>query len=163
MILALKKLEDCDILLVDRWLQQAHIKKWYDIPGECTVDDWLDEIKARKDAFAFLNHFIVLNTDKPIGFCQYYKCADSPEEDWGALPLEGAYCIDYFIGEVGYLGKGFGTKTIQTLVDTIFSLADARCVVADVDKDNIASARALLSAGFKMYDAERFRYIHYGQ
>ena len=81
------------------------------------------------------------------------------DEDWGELPLEGAYCIDYLIGEEAYLGRGFGKGIVSLLVKKIFSLPDARIVAADVDDDNKASAGALLSSGFELFDADRYRYI----
>ena len=81
------------------------------------------------------------------------------DEDWGELPLEGAYCIDYLIGEEAYLGKGLGKESITRLVSEIFSFPDAKRVAADVDPNNKASEKALLSSGFMLFDAARHRYI----
>ena len=157
-MLALRLLNDNDLPLVESWLNKAHIKRWYDIPGVCSIDDWIAEIKERHDEFQFLTHLIALDKGHPIGFCQYYKCVDS-DEDWGMLPLEGAYCIDYLIGEQSYLGKGFGKGIITQLVAEILSKPDTLCVVADIDPENIASEKALLASGFVLFDVERNRYI----
>ena len=69
--LKLRLLDDSDISLVECWLNKEHIKKWYDIPPVCTVDDWLSEIKNRNNGFGFITHFIALLEEIPIGFCQY--------------------------------------------------------------------------------------------
>jgi hypothetical protein len=42
---------------------------------------------------------------KPIGFCQYYLCAQADEDDYNIFPKDGTYSIDYLIGEIEYLGK----------------------------------------------------------
>jgi len=157
-MLELRLLNNDDLSLVENWLNKEHVKKWYNIPGECSIDDWISEIKGRNDEFQFLTHLIVLHEGHPIGFCQYYKCVDS-DEDWGALPLTGAYCIDYLIGEESSLGKGLGKESITQLVNKIFSLPDAKRVVADIDEENKASIKALLASGFVLFDAERYRYI----
>ena len=158
-MLELRKLEDRDIPLVEAWLNKEHVKKWYEIPHMgITIDDWMHEIKERNGEFSWLTHLIAMWQGCPIGLCQYYKCADR-DEDLGALPLEGSYGIDYLIGEESFLGKGLGKGIISLLVDTIFSFPDAQRVTADIDKDNKASEKALLSCGFILSDAEHSRYV----
>lgn len=158
-MLELRALCDNDIPLVESWLNKKHVKRWYEIPHlEVTINDWMTEIKERNVRFQWLTHLIVLCQGYPIGLCQYYKCVDS-DEDFGILPLVGSYGIDYLIGEEAYIGKGLGKGMIILLVDKIFSLQDAQIVTADIDKDNKASEKALLSCGFTLLDAERSRYI----
>ena len=157
-MLWLKLLEDSHLPLVESWLNKDHVKRWYDIPGECSIEDWIAEIKDRNGEFQFLTHLIALHEGNPIGFCQYYKCVDS-DEDWGPLPLEGSYCIDYLIGEESYIGKGFGKGLINQLVNEIFLKPEAVRVAADIDEENIASEKALLASGFVLFDVQRNRYV----
>ncbi len=99
-MLELRKLEDKDITLVERWLNTPHVKRWYEIPHlGVSIDDWMTERKERHEEYKWLTHLIVVWQGCPIGMCQYYKCADSLEEDFGTLLLKGAYGIDYLIGE----------------------------------------------------------------
>ncbi|MCL2819685.1 MAG: acetyltransferase [Oscillospiraceae bacterium] len=147
----LKPLDDDDISLAEKWLNKKHVKKWFDIP-ECSLDDWLYEMRERKSEFKFLNHFIVLAEATPIGFCQYYRCSDALEDWYGDVPLQGTYSIDYFIGEEDYLGKGYGKAMINTLISKIFSLPDAERILVETDKNNIESINTLLSIGFN-YDS----------
>ena len=157
-MLKLRLLSDADVPVVESWLNSEHVKKFFDVPGVCSIDEWMYEIKNREGDFQFLTHLIAAWDDYPIGFCQYYKCADS-DEDWGALPLEGAYCIDYLIGEKSYLGKGLGKEILAKLVERIFSLPNAACVVGDIDTDNKISEKTLLASGFTLFDANHNRYI----
>lgn len=158
-MLELRLLKDEDISLVKIWLNKEHIKKWYEIPHlGVTLDDWIFEIKERNGEFKWLTHLIATWEGKPIGLCQYYKCSDS-DEDFGVLPVKGSYGIDYLIGEEAYLGKGLGKGIITLLVEKIFSFPDAERVTADIDKDNQASEKSLLSCGFTLIDAEHSRYV----
>lgn len=153
-------LEDGDISLVEQWLNKDHVKRWYDIPEqEVSIDDWLYELKERHGEFHWLNHLIVMNQDTPIGMCQYYKCKDSVDEDFGSLVIENSYGIDYLIGEKDYLGKGIGKEMIEQLVKRILELPDAQRVTADIDNENLASKNVLLSCGFKMLDEDGSRYV----
>ena len=141
--LVLRPFEDRDMPLVESWLRQDHVRPWYQDPNA-----WLLELRERHGAFSFLRHFIVEAHGSPIGFCQYYACADADEEDYRALPREGTYSIDYLIGDNRFLGRGLGRAIVRTLAETIFSLPDARRIAVKPDPENLASRNALLSAGF---------------
>lgn len=155
----LELLGDNDISLVEVWLNKEHVKRWYEIPSlGIAIDDWLTEIKERNGDFRWITYLIALWQGRPIGFCQYYKCVDS-DEDYGTLPLTGSYGIDYLIGEESYLGKGLGKRMITFLVDKIFAFPDAQRVTADIDNENKASRKVLLSCGFVLLDAGGSRYV----
>lgn len=156
----LRLLNDSDIPLIESWLHKEHVKRWYAIPSlGITIDDWISEIKEHKGKFQWITYLIVLCQSQPIGMCLYYKCMDSRGEDFGTLPLAGSYGIDYLIGEESYLGKGLGKEMITLLLDNIFSLQDAQRVTADIDKNNKASEKTLLSCGFELLAAGSSRYV----
>lgn len=158
-MLELRELKDSDIPLIEKWLNKDHVKKWYVIPHMgVTLDDWMMEIKERNRKFNWLHHFIVVYDGEAIGLCQYYKCIDSDEE-FGDLVVEGAYGIDYLIGEESCIGKGVGKQMIKALMEKIFSLPDALRITADIDENNKASEGVLLSCGFVLFDSVESRYV----
>lgn len=159
-MLELRLLEDNDIEMIERWLNKEHVKRWYEIPHlNITIDDWMGEIAERNGEFKWLTYLIALWQGKPIGLCQYYKCADSLDEDFGTLEIAGSYGIDYLIGEEDYLGKGLGKGIVFLLVKKLFSFPDAQRVTADIDKENRASEKTLLSCGFSLIDDRLSRYV----
>ena len=161
-MLRFRSLNDEDISLVEAWLNKQHVKKWFEIPRlGVSINDWIYELKERNGEFKWLTHLIVLWEERPIGLCQYYKCEDSMDEDFGTLPIAGSYGIDYFIGEEACLGKGLGKEMITSLVDTVFSFPDAQRVTADIDLANKASERTLLSCGFELLEDRGSRYVLY--
>ena len=142
-LLKIRVFEDNDIILMKTWLNKEHVRKWYEDPN-----DWLTEIYRRFDKFSFVNHFIALYDNKPIGFCQYYTCADANETWYGDIPLAGSYSIDYLIGEENYLGKGIGKAIIDLLVKEVFSLNEAQRIIVLPEIENTASCKSLLANGF---------------
>lgn len=159
-MLEFRLLNDNDIPTVEIWLNKEHVKRWYEIPHlGVSINDWIYELKSRNEEFKWLTHLIVLWQGFPIGLCQYYRCEDSADEDFGTLPITGSYGIDYLIGEEAYLGKGLGREMITLLVNKILSLPNALRVTADIDRDNKASENTLLSCGFTLLDPEKSRYV----
>jgi RimJ/RimL family protein N-acetyltransferase len=159
-MLELRTLEDRDVPLVEAWLEKEHVKPWYEVPElGVSLDDWKYEISERNGEFCWITYLIATWNGSPFGFCQYYKCADSADEDFGRLPIEGSYGIDYMIGEEAYLGKGLGKAMIAMLAERIFTLPDAARVTAEIDTENAGSKHALLSCGFRLVEGALDRYV----
>ena len=152
-MLILRVFEDDDLQLLDKWLHKEYVKKWFEVPDICTIEDWLHEVKNRNGEFKWIRYFIVLNEECQVGFCIYYKCVDAKEDWYGDISLDGVYSMDYLIGEEEYLGKGIGNEMIETLMKMIFSHEDAKKIIVRVDKENKASCGVLLSNGF-VYDKD---------
>lgn len=139
----LKVFQDEDVDLLSNWLRRDYILKWYHDPEE-----WLREVKSRHDEFCWIKHFIVLENERPIGFCQYYLFSNSGENWNGDIPMEGTYSIDYLIGDMACLGKGIGKQIVELLEKEIFVIDDARRIIVQPEQDNAASCNTLLASGF---------------
>lgn len=149
----LRPIEDEDIKQLEIWLNQEYILKWYN-----DADEWLNEIRERNGKFSFLNHFIVMKNDDPIGFGQYYDCFDAQEEWYSVNKPKEFFSIDYFIGERNCLRKGYGKIIVELLMNEIRKLAPEAKIVVQPDNENLASCKALLANGF-IYDKEKDYYI----
>ncbi len=64
MQLTLTPVQDSDIELLSEWLHKDYILQWYH-----DADEWIHEMKEREGNCNFLSHYIVLESDKPIGVC----------------------------------------------------------------------------------------------
>jgi len=146
-------MENEDVPLMEDWLKKTYILEWYVHP-----DDWLHEIKERRGEFCFIRHFITMIGRKPVGFCQYYRCSDAMEDWYGDISLDGAFSIDYLIGEEEYLGKGYGKATVLHLTETVFSLQDAKRILVQPDPENQASCRTLMACGFTYDEKNKLFY-----
>ena len=147
--MVLRPLEEGDVPLVALWLNRDPLREWFGDP-----EDWLSEIREREGRFSFLHHFVALLGEDPVGFCQYYRCADADEEVYRSFPREGTYSVDYGLGDAACLGKGLGRELVRCLSERVLSLPDARRIVVAPDRENEASRRTLLRCGFVL-DEER--------
>ena len=141
--MTLRKFAAEDVPIFKEWLQREHIKKWYTEP-----EDWIAEVTMRQEDFSWISHFIVVDENRRIGFCQYYKTIDANEACYADLPQKGTYSIDYLIGEEEYLGKGNGKKIVQLLTAMIFAKPDSVRVVVQPEPENRPSCHALIASGF---------------
>ncbi len=124
--LVLREIKDADIDLLTTWLNKDYILKWY-----LDANDWLTEINGRHDVYSWLHHFIVMDENTPIGFCQYY---DNELEDWYEVTQKSdTFSIDYLIGNEAYLNKGYGKAIVKLLTDTVHQKDHAKKIIVQHD------------------------------
>ncbi|MBF4695256.1 GNAT family N-acetyltransferase [Fusibacter ferrireducens] len=143
--LSLRPVNKQDFSTIEVWLNKDYIKKWYGEPSE-----WMLEIRNDSGNFDWLNHYIVLYQDMPIGFCQYYDCSKtSAGFEWDSEP-QGTFCIDYLIGQDAFLKKGLGSVIVQQLCRLVCTLEDPVQIIADPVPENIDSIKLLEKNGFTL-------------
>lgn len=62
----------------------------------------------------------------------------------------GEVIVGYGIDEI-YQRKGYATESVKCLSDWIFMNEKVQCIIADTDKENIASHKVLLNLGAEKY------------
>lgn len=142
-LITLRKFSDNDILLLEKWLYMPHVAAWFHNPLS-----WIHEIENRKDKFSWIHHFIVEHEKTPIGFCQYYEYVNSGETWHGDIEMSGTYSIDYMIGEVSFLKKGFGKAIVKMLIQKIKFEDNVKRVIVQPEPENKVSCNTLTSCGF---------------
>lgn len=150
----LRTFQDDDMERFKRWLQMPYVAKWYHEP-----EDWLREIADRNGEYGWIHHFIAERDGEPVGFCQYYAYTLGGEAWHGSIDTDGAYSIDYLIGEAAYLGKGLGRQIVLGLMDEIRRQDGANRIIVQPDPENFASCGLLRACGFVL-DAENEVYIY---
>jgi len=152
--ISLRPVDSNDFAVIETWLSKEYIKKWYGDPAE-----WLAEIKNENGMFNWINHYIVMYENTPMGFCQYYDCSKTPRGfEWDNEPIR-THCIDYLIGEEAYLRKGLGSAIIQKLCQHIIAFEKSVQLIADPVPENTNSIRLLIKNGFSL-DANTGLYKH---
>lgn len=152
--ITLQEVKNTDIGLITAWLNKDYILKWYHDP-----DSWLHEINERHNSFAWIQHFMAMDNQTPIGFCQYYDCYDANAlEDWYSITKRGdTFSIDYLIGHEAYLGKGYGKAIVKLLTDTIQQREHGNQIIVQPEKENHSSNHVLLANGY-IYDEQKKYY-----
>jgi RimJ/RimL family protein N-acetyltransferase len=145
-------------VLLHRWLEEPHVKEWWDKNVLWTdklieekYDTYVDSYKIVGDTQKPLHAFIVLFDDVPIGYIQYYNAYDFPCDERSTLeglpqPLAA---IDLYIGDPHFIGKGFGPRLIDEFLKRHVWSDFAACFV-DPDSTNLSAVLAYKKAGFKI-------------
>jgi RimJ/RimL family protein N-acetyltransferase len=146
--LTIRPINDEDVDLITLWLNKDYILKWYHNP-----DEWLTEINERHNTYSWIHHFIVMEGNTSIGFCQYYDCYDANDmEDWYSVTQQNdTFSIDYLIGDEAYLNKGYGKAIVRLLTDTIRQKERARQIIVQPETDNHSSNHVLIANEY-IYD-----------
>ena len=145
-----KKIKESDLLLLSKWLEEPHVKKWWPIlEKDELLSEFLQRIRS-KDTFGY----IVNLDDKPIGYIQYYFVDGKTDKTGLWLPKDiltkSVIGTDQFIGDPNKIGKGHGTKFIKEFIEFIFkNELDVKTVIVDPDPKNIAAIRCYEKIGFK--------------
>ena len=150
MTLRLRPMEAEDLALVERWLGEPHVARWY-LAGS-SLEAELDDIRRSVVGAQPVHMLVVIDGERPIGWCQWYPCAVDPAwaAEVGAAPDDCG--IDYAIGDVTRIGSGVGTALIAALIGVVREARPGCAIVADPDARNAASRRVLEKNGFALVD-----------
>lgn len=148
MRLRFRALTDQDLAVVEGWLAQAHVSRWY-LSGS-SIEEELGELRKCVTGEEPTQALVVLEDDRPIGWCQWYRCDAYPEHAARVGAQAGDIGIDYAIGEPDRVGQGIGTAMIADLVAHIRREHPACGVIADPEAGNPASRRVLEKNGFRL-------------
>lgn len=106
------------------WFQKPHIKQWYARNERYSLEEIKKKYIPRILNSESIPNFIVYADNKPIGYIQLYRVNSSmPDgvEDY-MHPLftnykpEEVAGVDMFIADDKYLGRGFASLALNTLI-----------------------------------------------
>lgn len=153
MKISFQNLGEADFPLLLKWLEEPHVKAWWDSDIKWTLDlirhkytsytqGYKLEDGVRKSIFSC----IILVDGVPAGYIQLYNAYDFSR----SVPLDGLpqhlAAFDVFIGEKQFLNKGLGSSAIDQFLNNFAS--SYTHVFADPEKTNIAAIRTYEKAGF---------------
>lgn len=151
-ILRLRPLTRADYPLLQHWLAQPHVKRWWD--HEFSDEAVEADFGACIDGLEPTDLFIGMVGDEAVGLIQRYAIASYPEYVEELLPVvempDGVFSIDYFIGEPARLRQGLGAALIKACVESIWrDHPSVGSVIVPVNASNPGSWRVLERAGFR--------------
>jgi RimJ/RimL family protein N-acetyltransferase len=134
-----------------RWFNIPHVQQFYSLRiwSESEVVEKLTPyITGEKSVFGF----IILLNHIPIGYVQYYRLIDFPwpEQDLSNDIIKSGAGLDFFIGDENFIGKGWGTKILTSILKEMIWPKFDYCIV-DPDIRNEAMIHGNEKVGFKKH------------
>jgi len=145
--LAVRPLTRSDFPLMQRWLGEPHVQRWWnqplDLPGV------KKKYAPRVAGIEPTHMFIIAHDEIPIGFIQWHRWADYPEHA-ARLGVEAqAAGLDLAIGDPLMIGRGLGPQVIRDFSLGVIARAPGiTAIVTDPEVLNTRSVRAFEKAGF---------------
>ena len=145
MTIAFPPLREEDVVLIERWLKEEHVARWWREPVEEAIEKRYEAIEGRRPTRQFL---IVLD-GRPAGMIQTYLVTDHPEWQQLVQVDDDVAGVDLLIGEPDLVGHGLGPRIVAAFTrDVVFVDPAVYAVVATVEESNRQSWRAFEKAGF---------------
>jgi aminoglycoside 6'-N-acetyltransferase len=148
MTVTVRRMTAADLPMIGRWLLEPHVSRWWSADPDDQLAEFDAAIAGRDPAYVL----VVEDDRRPVGWAQWYRWADSPDEapDYGAT--EHDFGIDYGIGEPADVGRGVGTELIAVLVQQVRQARPRAPILVAVATPNAASRRVLEKNGFALVD-----------
>jgi aminoglycoside 6'-N-acetyltransferase len=149
-VVSFRSLEESDLDMLHKWMNLPHMRDHYQ-KTLISLEDLHSKYLPRL-ASSHPTHCHVASIDSvDVGQFQCYRLLDYKDFS-SEVGLEDGVCVDLFIGNTSYLGKGYGKTLLQTYVSDIVSKIfseEKRCYICHEDT-NIAAIKCSLGAGFQI-------------
>lgn len=143
--------------LLLKWLETSHVKAWWDQDVKWTPElieekygSYTQGYKICKGIKKPLQAYLFSINQMPAGYIQLYNAYDFPREH-ESLPKDmpgSLAAIDFFIGEPGFIGKGFAPLVLVQFLEGYVRPTYKACFV-DPDQANERAIKAYAKAGFQ--------------
>ncbi len=143
-MLNLRKLEEKDLALLQKWENTPHVKEFWDSDKEYDEEYCEYVFRTKNDS---LKQFIFEYEDQPVGYIQYYHACEVGD-GWWENQKPGTYGIDLYIGESKFLGLGLGKKIIELIIEEIKIQEEVVKIIADPCPENFRMQNILEDIGF---------------
>ena len=152
MAISLRPMTEEDLPGIVAWLRMPHVARWW--TPDTTAEAELAKYRLRigPDGLKDTIMLTVLQDGLPIGWCQWYRWADYPDEEAAMGARDGEAGMDYAIGDPSWIGRGTGTELIAVLVSEIRRQHPGAGMLVGPDAANTASRRVLEKNGFELVE-----------
>lgn len=156
--ISFEKARSSDKDVIFSWLENTHIKEFWD-NTQAHKNDIVNFMNGRLEPSSYCGgkyvYWIARFENQP--YAMLMTIQETNEDDIGDLKLShlsktgNTYGLDYMIGNVEYLGKGFGHQTLIEFIDFFRASIDkeADTFLIDPASDNPRAKRVYEKAGFK--------------
>ena len=138
-----------DASVIRQWIKTNEFtKKWYyqnKIPQQKTLEKKLSKKLQQKNTYAK----IVVFDGKKIGYIQGYPVDGNGNWTRQVYIKPNVASIDYFIGDINYIHKGYGQKIICEFIEKIIKPKGYAGVMISPDPENIASTKCCQKCGLE--------------
>lgn len=148
--ISFRKLQFDDLPLMHKWITSPHVHEWYDKDKENTLEEITERFGPKIKGEKPTDSYLVLYNAQPVAYIQTYKVSDWPEFAKYVGYDNHTASIDLFIGDLDYMGKGFGIMMLRKFLQKIvFANPDVNICIIGPEPSNKRAINSYNKAGFK--------------
>ena len=147
--IAFRPIEEADFPTLTAWFAEPHVRKFYQktpITLEEVAQEYGPLVRGEEPVIAHL----AMSGGTPFAYLQCYRNADQPE--WADLiGASDGLSIDLFIGDPGFLHRGFGRATLDGYLRQVafpYYAGETRAYIAH-EQVNMTALRCSEAIGFR--------------
>jgi len=149
-VLSPRQMTEGDLPAIETWLGLPHVAPWWTPYATPALEvakyrKRINGTSARPTAM-----LTVTWSGEAIGWCQWYRWADHPDDAAGIGARDSEVGIDYAIGDPAWVGRGAGTMLVAALVTQARRHQPGAGVLTSPDAANTPSRRVLGKNGFHL-------------
>ena len=141
------EIEDCD--LIRNWIKSnEYTRQWYffnHIPQKRNLIKKIEEIKTEPQT----NASLILINNFPIGYIQSYPVDGNGNWTKRVKVAENMVSIDYFIGDIDYIHKGWGPKILLRYIESEIKKHNYKMMLISPNPENVANRKCIEKCGFE--------------
>jgi aminoglycoside 6'-N-acetyltransferase len=152
-MIELRPMTEADLVLVAGWLREPHVARWWlqEESADEQLREYAERVAGRGDLATTM--LIVVEPERgPVGWCQWYRWEDYPDEARELDTRPGEVGLDYALGDPAAIGRGLGTEMIAALVREVRRHHPGCGIVVEPEASNDASRAVLERNGFVLVD-----------
>ena len=153
-------LNESHLPLLLKWLEEPHVKAWWDQEIHWSYDKIFEKYKSYVEGYKIeqglkkpIYAYIIQIDSFPIGYIQFYNAFDFSRDelvDSTRLPKNIA-ALDFYLGEPSFLKRGLGVLVLKEFLTAYVFPRFSACLV-DPSRNNLAAIRTYTQAGFQVID-----------
>jgi RimJ/RimL family protein N-acetyltransferase len=153
-----RQVDPKDLLIIKNWLDEPHVQEFWDNSQE-HKDDIAIFANGRKQSSLYYDgiftYWLALMDLIPYALIMTSKIekTDDVNESWlPFIPEKTEACsLDFMIGNTDFLGKGYGSSTLQAFTHMLFEKSQKKIhtFIIDPNVNNPRAAHVYEKAGFK--------------
>lgn len=132
-----------DFRLLKIWQSAPHVAEVW---GNPAFEEPYEQYVFRSNDGS-VKQFLIEADEEPIGYFQFYWASRVGDGWWEGYD-DATVGIDFYIGEVEWLGRGMGLSILEEAKRMLFAMPEVQRIIADPSPRNERIIRLLVKAGF---------------
>ena len=151
-MITFRDLQKDDYILIHKWCKENEfVRKWYFLNKQQHLETIRKKYQKKAENTENWIYKIMQIDGNDVGFIQGYPVDNNGNWTKQVKVYEKTASVDYFIGNLNYIHKGFGKLIVEEFIKQFISPKQFDYVMISPDPENTANCHLCEKMGFKLH------------